>query len=239
MEIFIDSGNIFEIKKWLAEGAIDGVTTDLSILLKDNANDIESGIKDIAKIIGDKPLGVGVTTNNLEEMISEAEEYNSWAKNMVVKVPVINEYGESCLSVINKLSKKDIKVNVTGIMSFNQIVLASKTGASYLSIIAGRVSDEGSDAAILIERAVEHCEKWNSGKILVENFKGTTDIQKAISAGTHIVAMPPQFLQKMIDNQHTRETVKEFIKKAREATDEVRNVSRQVDEIFPAGKDKE
>lgn len=135
MEIFIDSGNIFEIKKWLDEGIIDGVTTDFEILHKAKISDVEARIKDISKVIGDRPLCVQVTSNDVQEMLREAEEIRLWAKNIVVSIPIIDRDGDPCLGVISKLKNKNIKVSVAGITSFNQLVMAAKAGGTYLNIV--------------------------------------------------------------------------------------------------------
>lgn len=237
MEIFIDSANVIEIKKWMDQGIIGGVTTNPSVLLKDKVYDVESGVKDIAKMIGDLPLSVEVTTDNLEEMIIEARSFASWSKNIVVKIPVINQYGQPCLGVINELNRLGIKVNVTGIMSFNQAVMAAKAGGAYISVFSGRVSDEGNDAPALIEKSVEFCERWGMGKVLVGSIRGTIDIHNAIAAGAHIVTIPPPFLTKMVDHKYTRETVKEFVDNAKSALTEIEKISGKVNEIFPEGKE--
>lgn len=231
MEIFIDSADINEIKSWMDQGVIDGVTTNPSILLKDKVYDIQAGVQAIAKIIGGRPLSVEVTTDNLEEMMIQANEFASWAKNIVIKIPIINQFGQPCLGVISRLSQAGIRVNVTGILSFNQLVLAAQAGGTYLSIFAGRVSDEGNDAEALIKRSVEFTERWGLGKVLAGSIRGTIDVQNAIAAGAHIITIPPPFLKKMVDHKYTRETVKEFINNAQEALLEISKASSKVVEV--------
>ena len=237
MEIFIDSADLSEIETWIDQGVIDGVTTNPSILLKDRVFDIESGIKTIAEAIGDRPLSVEVTTDNQEEMLVQAREFASWAENIVVKIPVINQYGHPCLGVISALARENIKVNVTGILSYNQIVLAAKAGGTYLSIFAGRVCDEGHDGAELISNSVRFTEKWGFGKILAGSIRGAFDVQTAATAGAHIVTVPPQFLNKMVDHKYTRETIKEFINNAEQAMEEIGRLSGNVTDIFPDRKE--
>lgn len=231
MEIFIDSANVNEITTWLDHGVIDGVTTNPSILFKDKVFDIKAGILAIAKTIGNRPLSVEVTTDNLEEMLTQAHEFASWSENIVIKIPIINQYGQPCLRVINKLTEAGIKVNVTAILSFNQLILAAQAGGSYLSIFAGRVTDEGNDATALIKRSVEFTEKWNLGKVLVGSIRGSIDAQNAIAAGAHIITIPPQSLIKMVDHKYTRETVREFINNSREAMVEIAKASGSIVEI--------
>ena len=103
MQIFIDSADISEIKKWLAYGIIDGVTTNPSIMFKDGVYDAETGAKEIAAIINPRPLSVEVTTNDLDEMVSQAQEFAHWAPNIAVKIPQITEDGTPCYGVIKQL----------------------------------------------------------------------------------------------------------------------------------------
>jgi transaldolase len=78
-------------------------------------------------------------------MLSQAREFSSWAKNVVIKIPIINQYGEPCLEVINTLENEGIRVNTTAALSFGQRALSAKAGATYSSIFSGRVADEGAD----------------------------------------------------------------------------------------------
>lgn len=90
MQIFIDSANLKEIEKWVRFGIADGVTTNPTIMLKDGITDMEKGAKEIAGILDGKPISVEVITDNPEEMLSQAREFSSWAKNVVIKIPIIN-----------------------------------------------------------------------------------------------------------------------------------------------------
>src|SRR5579863_9819561 len=99
MQIFLDSANQKEIEKWLHQGIIDGLTTNPSIMFKDGVYDIEKGAQNLCKMFGEKPVSVEVTTNDREEMVRQARVFARWAQNVVVKIPVINEDGESCLGV--------------------------------------------------------------------------------------------------------------------------------------------
>lgn len=231
MEIFVDSANIDEIKTWIGYGVIDGVTTNPSILLKDGVFEMENGIRAIAECIGNRPLSVEVTTDELEEMHAQAVEFTSWAENIVVKIPVINQFGQPSLGVVHRLREEGVKVNVTGILSFNQLVLAAQAGGTYLSVFAGRVSDEGNDASTVIKRSVKFTERWNLGKVLVGSIRGTADIQSAIVAGAHIITIPPEFLLKMVDHKYTRETIREFIDNAKKAVLDMSEAPESIERI--------
>jgi len=222
MQIFVDSADVKQIATWLAQGVVDGVTTNPSIMFKDGITDLRGGALSITRLLGDRPLSVEVTTNDLAAMLEEARILASWAKNIVVKIPVTNEHGESCLGVIHELTREGISVNATAILSFNQAMLAAKAGATYVSIFAGRVADEGNDPALLIRNVRRWLDDWAlPARIIVGSIRAVMDIQSAALAGAHIITVPPQFLPKMVDHKYTRETVRQFVQDAEKTMKEI------------------
>ncbi len=222
MQIFLDSANYQEIQHWFGQGVIDGVTTNPSIMLKDGVYDIEEGARRICALLGDRPVSVEVTTNDTTEMLAQARTFARWAPNIVVKIPIVNECGESCLGVIHALSREGIPINVTAVLSFNQAILAAKAGATYVSIFAGRVADEGSDPAALIRAVRRWLEEWAyAAKVLVGSIRAVMDVQSAAQAGAHIVTVPPQFLPKMVDHKYSRDTVRQFNEDAEKAMTQI------------------
>ncbi len=200
---------------WLEQGVVDGVTTNPSIMFKDGVTDLEEGARRLAALLGERPLSVEVTSNDREIMLEQARTFATWARNIVVKIPIVNEFGESCLGVMHQLSQEGIGVNATAILSFNQAILAAKAGATYVSIFAGRVADEGNDPAIVIQNVRRWLDDWGlSAHIIVGSIRTVMDIQNAALAGTHIITVPPQFLPKMVDHRYSRETVRQFVQDA-------------------------
>jgi transaldolase len=223
MKIFLDSANAKEIERWMRQGVVDGVTTNPSIMYKDEVFEIEEGAKRLAGLIHPRPLSVEVTTNDLNEMIEQARTFATWADNIVVKIPVINQDGESCLGVIRTLTEAGIRINCTAMLSFNQAMLAAKAGAAYVSIFAGRVADEGHDPAPLIRAVREWLDTWNYGaEIIVGSIRSAIDAQNAALAGAHILTIPPQFLPKMLDHKYSRDTVRGFVADAEKAMAAIR-----------------
>lgn len=218
MEIFLDTANLKEIQRWLDYGVIDGVTTNPSIMLKDGGYNIEVRAKEIAAIIAPRPLSVEVTSNDHEEMLRQARIFATWAPNIVVKIPVINEYGEPSLQVVRTLTDEGIKVNMTACLSLGQVILGAKAGATYVSIFAGRVSDEGHDASTLIQQAVKWLSHWGyESKIIVGSIREAINLQDAALAGAHVITTPPQFLDKFIDHHYSRATVRGFNQDAQQS----------------------
>jgi len=218
MEIFIDSASISEIAKWLELGVIDGVTTNPSIMFKDGVYHAEAGARQIAALVHPRPVSVEVTTNDLDEMLAQAQRFASWAPNIAVKIPQITQDGIPCYGVIKELESEGIKVNATAALSLSQVILAAKAGATYISIFAGRVADEGGNAPEVIRNSVEWLERWKyQSRIIVGSIRSVGDILSAAMAGAHIITIPPQFLGKMADHKNTRDTVRQFVDDARKA----------------------
>lgn len=222
MKIFVDSANFGEVEKWMRQGVVDGVTTNPSIMFKDGVYDLEEGARRLCAMLGQRPVSVEVTSNNHDEMIRQGRTFASWAPNVAVKIPIVNEFGESCLGVISALASEGIRVNTTAILSFNQAVLAAKAGATYVSIFAGRVADEGNDPGTVIRNVRRWLDDWNyPAKIIVGSIRTVMDIQNAALAGAHIITIPPQFLPKMVDHKYTRETVRQFNLDAEKALEQI------------------
>lgn len=220
MKIFIDSANVKEIDKWLSMGVVDGVTTNPSIMFKDGFYDLEQGAKKIAALINPLPLSVEVTTNDVGEMLEQGKKLASIAPDIVVKIPQINQDGQPCFGVMHQLEKQKIRVNATVAMSLGQVILSAKAGATYISIFAGRVADEGGNSSELIMNSVEWLENGNfKSEIIVGSIRSVGDVLAAAIAGAHIITIPPQFIDKMADHKYSRETVRQFIVDANQALD--------------------
>lgn len=223
MQIFIDSADAKQIETWLEQGVVDGATTNPSIMFKDGVSDLADGARKLATLLGDRPLSVEVTSNDQAVMLKQARTFATWARNIVVKIPIVNELGESCLAVIHRLTQEGVSVNATAILSFNQALLAAKAGATYVSIFAGRVADEGNDPTIVIRNVRSWLDDWESpARIIVGSIRTVMDIQNAALAGAHIITIPPQFLPKMVDHRYTRETVRQFVQDADKSMEQMR-----------------
>jgi transaldolase len=123
---------------------------------------------------------------------------------------------------MHRLSQEGIGVNATAILSFNQAILAAKAGATYISIFAGRVADEGNDPEITIRNVRHWLDDWElSARIIVGSIRTVMDIQNAALAGAHIVTIPPQFLPKMVDHRYSRETVRQFVQDAEKTLEQM------------------
>lgn len=224
MAIFLDSSKIEEIKKYHRMGIVRGVTTNPTILLKEGVSGGMAGVKarliDIAKLVDPLPVSCEVTTNDSKGMIDQAKDIASWAKNINVKITIHGPNGEiDNLSVVHELETKyNIRVNVTAMMSAQQCFLAAMAGASYVSILAGRVNNMGYDSVgeikILRKLLDDHHLK---SQIIAASTREVLNITQWLSAGAHIVTVIPSFIDGMIVHPYSKETVKMFLEDAAKA----------------------
>ena len=221
MAIFLDTGDIGEVKKYHEMGLIRGVTTNPTILCKSGLSGGMNGIKkrcvEIADLIAPFPLSIELTTNDPSKMINEAIAFSKWAHNTVIKVPIHGPQGElENLRIVHELeSKHDIRVNVTAMMSAQQGVIAALAGATYVSLFCGRVNNMGYNSVgeISILRRVLDSQNLES-KIICASTREVLNVIEWLTAGAHIVTVLPDLLEGMIVHPYSKETVKQFINDA-------------------------
>lgn len=209
MALFIDSSSIPEIEEISRWGIISGATTNPKILSKDG---ISGSLRDtILRIIDivQGPVSVEVAGDTAENMIVQATEFASWdTEHVVVKVPMCEE-GLKAAATLE--TEEGIKVNLTCIMSFNQSYLAALTGATFVSIFAGRIRDMGYEPEIIIEDTAEMIDREDlNAEIIVGSIRHLMDVNQALLAGADIVTVTPPILRKMIWNPRTESTIEEF-----------------------------
>ena len=150
MKIFLDTANVESIKKYLELGIVDGITTNPSLLLKENKDPIDA-MKTIVKLLDGRPVSLEIVATEFDEIIAEALKLAGYGNNVVVKVPMTS----AGLKAVHTLSKMNIKTNVTLIFSANQALLAAKAGATYVSPFIGRLDDIGHDGLTVIRDIVK------------------------------------------------------------------------------------
>jgi len=222
MDIYLDTANVADIKKWLKMGMVDGITTNPSIMLRDGFCDLAAAAREIAGIIAPRPVSVEVTTDDLAGMVTQGKEIANWAPNIVVKIPQLTQDGAPCYGVMRELEEGGVKVNATLAMSLGHVILSAKAGASYISIFVGRINDEGGDGAAIIEDAADFLDYWEyKSKIISASIRSVPDFLQSAAAGAHIITTPPQFLQTMTDHKLARDGVKRFMVDAKAALEKM------------------
>lgn len=224
MAIFLDTGKIEDVEKYLKMGIIRGVTTNPTILLKAGVTGGRDAIKkrsvEIAALIKPLPISVEVTTNDLEQMISQAREYAQWADNINVKITVHGPNGEiENFEAVHLLETKyNVRVNMTAMMSAQQCLLGALAGATYVSLFGGRVNNMGFNCVEEIKKARKVLDDQKlPAKIIVGSTREVLNVIEWLEAGAHIVTVVPDILKGMIIHPYSKETVQMFLDDAKKA----------------------
>lgn len=207
MKIFLDTASIAEIKKALAYGVIDGVTTNPSLVAKEG-KEFQPLIREILALVPG-PVSVEVTATSAAEMIAQAEAYAALAANVVIKVP-INLEG---LQVVKTLSGRGIKTNVTLIFSASQALLAAKAGATYVSPFVGRVDDISGDGMALVEDIALIYDNYDiATEIIVASVRHPLHFVEAARIGAHVATIPFATLAQLLNHPLTVNGMERFLK---------------------------
>lgn len=207
MKIFLDTANIEQIKQGVEYGVIDGVTTNPSLISKENKGFLPL-IEEIVTIVPG-PVSVEVTATEASEMVKQAKEYVKISENVVIKVP-INLEG---LKVINTLSDLNIKTNVTLIFSPSQALLAAKAGGTYVSPFVGRVDDISGSGMALVEDIVQIYDNYGiDTEVIVASIRHPLHFVHAALIGADIATVPFSTLTKLSNHPLTDIGMEKFLK---------------------------
>lgn len=205
--LFLDSSEPAEIRDVFAWGVVSGVTTNPLILAREKTTDLEPRIREVLAA-SSGPVSIELLAEDAPGMLAEADVYLSWdPARVVIKVP----FSEAGLRVTHALARREVRVNVTCCMSFNQAYLAALAGGTYISIFSGRVRDMGYDVRPVIAATRDQIDREGlEAQIIVGSIRHLMDVNEALEAGAHIVTVSPGILRKMLDNPKTDQTIREF-----------------------------
>jgi len=215
VKLFVDSANLVEIEEALQRGFVRGITTNPSILSKEERRDFTRHIRDIIDVLRRNEavvsLSVELFTSDPRDMADQAREFlDDFGdyEELYIKVPI----GWDELKVIHEIVRRGGRVNCTCCMSYNQAIMAASAGASYVSLFWGRIRDTGYDAASVVRAVHETFEQRRTpAEIIVGSIRQMIDVNEAIQAGADIVTVPPKFFPLMCSHPKTDEAVQQFL----------------------------
>ena len=219
-KIFCDSADYKIIKSFNNKSIVDGFTTNPSLMRISGAKNYKDYSFKILKICKKKPISFEVFADDQKEMLKQAYKINTWAKNVYVKIPVVNSKGKFMGPVIKELSSKGIKLNITAIYSFEQankvLKCLDKKTKSIISIFAGRMADKGKDPLPIFKKIILKVKKYKSIEILWASTREAYNYIQAKQLGCNIITMPPKIIDQITSfgkslNQLSLETVKGFL----------------------------
>lgn len=208
MKFFLDTANIEEIRDAAALGVLDGVTTNPTLMSKENRGDYKEVLKEICDIV-QGPVSAEVVTEEREEMIRQARDLAGISEHIVIKIPLIPEG----IKAVKQLSAEDIKTNVTLCFSANQALIAAKAGATYISPFVGRLDDIGMDGMGIVADIIEIYENYAfSTQVLVASIRHTQHVLESAKMGADVATIPYKVLMQMFKHSLTDVGIENFNK---------------------------
>lgn len=194
MRIFLDTANIEHIRHAAGLGVISGVTTNPTLVAREEAGDLKAAILEICSIVPG-PISVEALSLDADGIKQEARELASWHKNVVVKIPI----SEAGLEAISVLSRENIKTNLTLCFSANQALLGALAGATYVSPFVGRLDDIGHHGMGVVADTVEIYSHYKlPTQVIAASLRHPLHTIEAAKAGAHIATIPYSMLMQMI-----------------------------------------
>ena len=220
IKIFCDIADLNLIKKFNKKRIVKGFTTNPSLMRKAGAKDYKSYSKQILKVCKNKPISFEVFADNPAAMIDQGIKINKWAKNIYVKVPVVNSKNQFTGKAIKDLNNQNIKLNITAVYSATQtakiLKVINKKTKVIISIFAGRAGDTGKDPVPEFMKSIRMAKNFKNVEILWASVREPYNYLQAKQLGCHIITIPPSIIEKIEKfgksfDQLTKETVKAFL----------------------------
>jgi transaldolase len=226
VKIFADGADKAGMLEMYEKPFVKGLTTNPTLMKKAGITDYRAFCKDILTSIKDKPLSFEVFSDDFSEMERQALEIASWGENVYVKIPITNTKQEACYDLVKKLAAKKVKLNVTALMTLDQVknVVASldPNVPSYVSVFAGRVADTGYDPVPMMAKAVDILKATPASELIWASPRELLNIFQADDIGCHVITVTNDILKKLslvgydLD-KYSLDTVKMFYKDAVDA----------------------
>jgi transaldolase len=225
-KIFADGADREGMIDMYAKPYISGFTTNPTLMRKAGIADYRAFARSVLCAIRDRPISFEVFSDEFPEMERQARDIASWGDNVYVKIPVTNTKGQSARDVVQRLSKDGIKVNVTALMTLDQVeemTCAVQGGApSCLSVFAGRIADTGRDPIPLMTEALSIMKRVPQSELIWASPRELLNIFQADEIGCHIITVTNDILKKLALigyslNDYSLDTVKMFYGDAQSA----------------------
>ncbi len=217
--VFADGADKSDILELYRNPQIRGFTTNPTLMRAAGVSDYETFARDLLELISDRPLSFEVFADDLGEMKRQAKRIASWAENVYVKIPITTTDGESVLALVSDLSADGVKMNITALMTVEQVRDAA--GAlrggppAFVSVFAGRIADTGRDPVPIMRAAVEELQPYPNAELIWASPREVLNLFQADAIGCHVITMTKDLINKL-DNvgkdllDYSLETVQMF-----------------------------
>lgn len=219
VKIFADGANLTEICNLYRNPLICGFTTNPTLMRKAGISDYEAFAREVLRAIPDRPISFEVFSDDFSEMEEQALKIASWGRNVYAKIPVTNTRGESAATLICRLVRQGVKLNVTALMTLQQVeeVGQAMRGAEsgYVSVFAGRIADTGQDPVPMMRDAVEVLGESGNLRLIWASPRELLNVFQADAIGCHVITATNDILNKLHLvgkdlSEYSLETVKMF-----------------------------
>ncbi|MFA5104275.1 MAG: transaldolase [Candidatus Margulisiibacteriota bacterium] len=201
IKIFADGADINEMKQAYKQGIVKGFTTNPTLMRKAGISDYEKFAKEILSEIKDMPISFEAFADDFETMEREAKKIAEWGSNVNIKIPITNTKGQSSIPLIKKLSAEGLSLNVTAILTVDQVkavaFAVSKSSKTIVSIFAGRIADTGRDPVPYMTEAAEVLKDNRNAELLWASSRELLNIFQAQDSGCHIITVTGDILKKL------------------------------------------
>ncbi|WP_048148985.1 transaldolase [Methanolacinia paynteri] len=226
IKLYADGADLNGMREEYKKGIASGFTTNPTLMKKAGVKSYKEFAKTVLKEIPDLPISFEVFSDDLEDMEKEAREIDSWGDNVYIKIPVTNTKGVSTAPIVKKLSGDGLKLNVTAILTLEQVKKVadalSPDTPSIVSVFAGRIADTGRDPMPIMKEAVEILKSKPKTELLWASTREILNLIQAESCGCHIITITNDILKKVPQvgkdlSQLSLETVQMFYDDAQSA----------------------
>lgn len=201
IDLYADGADVREMIAARAAGVVKGFTTNPTLMRKSGITDYETFAKQALSAVSGMPISFEVFADEFPEMERQATLIATWGESVYVKIPITNTRGESAVPLIKRLSKAGVKLNITAILTLDQVravvrALDPDTPA-VVSVFAGRIADTGVDPVPLMKKAAAICRKKPKAQLLWASPRELLNIFQADACGCQIITVTPDILKKM------------------------------------------
>jgi transaldolase len=201
VKIFADGADREAILDLHRNPAIQGFTTNPTLMRKAGVSHYESFAKDILREVKDRPISFEVFSDEFPEMEAQAMKLTSWGDNVYVKIPVTNTRGESAAPLMARLAARGVKVNATALLTLGQVQAVARSLAdgppSVVSVFAGRIADTGVDPLPIMKNALEVLAPHRNIELIWASPREVFNIVQANAIRCHIITVTPDLLKKL------------------------------------------
>lgn len=226
VKLFADGADLETMLEMASKTYIKGLTTNPTLMRKAGIRNYKDFAKLVLKEIRTKPISFEVFSDNLDEMIEQGIEIASWGENVNVKIPITNSRGESTESVIKYLSEQKITLNVTALLTAEQVRtvvdIVDESSSLFISVFAGRIADTGRDPVPIMRDCLTLLEELPNAQLIWASPRELLNVFQAADIGCHIITATSDILNKLslvgkdLD-QYSLETVQMFRRDALES----------------------